>query len=104
MVVSFALSSWRVDINPELWYMYLQKIINVLTKGKLSMVINESNHLYSCMPIVNVVRQNRRSNQEWTIQRHWQHWVHKTQNEDKLKNTTHKAKNMSNTDPTKSRG
>jgi hypothetical protein len=22
-------------------------------------------------------------NQEWTIQRNWQHWVHKTQGEDK---------------------
>ena len=29
------------------------------------------------------VRENRRGNQEWTIQRHWQHWVHKTQDEDK---------------------
>ena len=25
------------------------------------------------------VRENRSGNQEWTIQRHWQHWVHKTQ-------------------------
>ena len=29
------------------------------------------------------VRENRRSNQEWTTQRNWQHWVHKTQDEDK---------------------
>ena len=29
------------------------------------------------------VRENRRRNQEWTIQNHWQHWVHKTQDEDK---------------------
>ena len=29
------------------------------------------------------VRENGRGNQEWTIQRHWQHWVHKTQDEDK---------------------
>jgi len=29
------------------------------------------------------VRENRRSNQEWTIQRHWQHWAYKTQYEDK---------------------
>ena len=28
------------------------------------------------------VRENRRGNQEWTIQRTWQHWVHKTQNKD----------------------
>ena len=25
-------------------------------------------------------RENRRVNQEWTIQIHWQDWVHKTQN------------------------
>jgi hypothetical protein len=24
-----------------------------------------------------------RVNEEWTIQRNWQHWVHKTQDEDK---------------------
>jgi hypothetical protein len=36
-----------------------------------------------------------------TIQRHWQHWAHKTQDEDKQKhNTTQK---MGNTDPTKNR-
>ena len=29
------------------------------------------------------VRENRRSNQEWTIRRHWQHWTHKTQGKDK---------------------
>jgi hypothetical protein len=23
-------------------------------------------------------RENRRGNQQWTIQRHWQHWPHKT--------------------------
>ena len=27
------------------------------------------------------VRENLWGNQEWTIQRHWQHWTHKTQNE-----------------------
>ena len=31
------------------------------------------------------VRENRRGNQEWTIQRHWQHWVCKAQDEDKEK-------------------
>ena len=25
------------------------------------------------------VRENREGNHEWTIQRHMQHWVHKTQ-------------------------
>jgi len=29
------------------------------------------------------IRENQRGNQEWTIQRHWQHRVHKTQQEEK---------------------
>ena len=29
------------------------------------------------------VRENRRGVQEWRIQRHWQNWVHKTQDENK---------------------
>ena len=38
------------------------------------------------------VRENRRGNQEWTIQRHWQHWAHKKQNEDTQNKTkTHKT-------------
>ena len=28
------------------------------------------------------IRENRSDNQEWTIQRHWQNWAHKTQDED----------------------
>ena len=28
-------------------------------------------------------REYRRGNQEWTIQRNWQHWEQKTRNEDK---------------------
>ena len=33
------------------------------------------------------VRENRTGNQEWTIQKNWQHWAHKTQNGDKKKTT-----------------
>ena len=29
------------------------------------------------------ISENRKSNQEWTIQRKWQHCVHKTQDKDK---------------------
>ena len=29
------------------------------------------------------IREEQRGNQEWTIYRQWQHWVHKTQDEDK---------------------
>jgi len=31
-------------------------------------------------------------NKQWTIQRQSQHWVHKTQDEDKQNNTTYKRK------------
>jgi hypothetical protein len=40
------------------------------------------------------VREHRKRIQEWAIQRHWQHWAHKSQDEDKQsikltnKNTT----------------
>jgi hypothetical protein len=50
------------------------------------------------------VRENRRDNQEWTIQRNWQHWVHRTQDENKQnKNTTQQTTKMSNTGFTKNR-
>ena len=32
------------------------------------------------------IRENRRGNHEWTIQRQWQQWVYKTQDEDKQTN------------------
>ena len=38
------------------------------------------------------VRENRRSNQEWTIHSHWQHWTHKTQDEDKQNTNTYHRK------------
>jgi hypothetical protein len=38
------------------------------------------------------VKENRRGNQEWTIQRNWQHWVHTTQAEDK-QNKIHNTEN-----------
>jgi len=33
------------------------------------------------------VRENRRDNQEWAIQKNWQHWAYKTKRS-KTKNTT----------------
>jgi len=38
------------------------------------------------------VRENRRGNQELTIQRNWQHWVHKIKDENKP-NKKHKTEN-----------
>ena len=41
----------------------------------------------ACQWTINV-GENRRSNHEWTIQRNWQHWVHKTQDENKRNKKT----------------
>ena len=38
------------------------------------------------MVIEKYIRESRRGNQEWTIQRRWQHCVHKTHDEDKQNN------------------
>ena len=38
------------------------------------------------------VRENRRDNQEWTIQRHRQHWAHNIQDEDKKQTKTQHRK------------
>jgi hypothetical protein len=47
-------------------------------------------------------RENRRGNQEWTFERHRQHWAHETQDEDKQNTQTqHNTEKMSNTDSTK---
>ena len=50
------------------------------------------------------VRENN-SGQEWTIQRHWQQWTHKTQDDDKqnkyIHNTKQKSTEKSTTDPKK---
>jgi len=43
------------------------------------------------------VEENRRGNQEWAIQRHWQYWEYKTLDENKQTkkhNTTQKTKKM----------
>ena len=50
---------------------------------------------------------SKKGKQEWTIQRHWQHWAHKRQDEHKQntkQNTAQKTKKMSITDTTKNRG
>jgi hypothetical protein len=57
--------------------------------------------------LVSYMRENRRGNPEWKIQKHWPHWVHNTQNQDKhtkTKNKTQTTKKMSNTDPIKNSG
>jgi hypothetical protein len=50
-----------------------------------------------------MLRENRKGNQKWTIQRNRQRWIHKTQDEDK-QNKKLNTKTTSNTDPTKYRG
>ena len=62
-----------------------------------------------CIILIINVRENRKDNQELTIQKHRHHWAHKTQGEDKQNNTiqhstAQKAKRMSNTDRIKKSG
>ena len=46
-----------------------------------------------------------KGHQEWTIQRNWQHWVHKIQDEDKQnKNTLQKIRSDEQHGSTKNRG
>jgi len=40
------------------------------------------------------VRENRRGNQECTIQRHWQHFAHKIQDKEKQNTKTQKLKKL----------
>ena len=49
--------------------------------GELDKFNNSSNCLNLCSD--NKLIENRRGNQEWTIQRHRQHWVYETQDKDK---------------------
>ena len=46
----------------------------VINQNKSQDINIEEIHIY----FINV-RENRRGNQQWTIQRNWQHWVHQTQ-------------------------
>jgi hypothetical protein len=72
------------------------------TSNNVSVILRQSVLLVEettfCSSLNIKVRENRRGNKEWTIQRNWQHWAHKTQYENE-QNTTQKTKKMSNTDP-----
>jgi len=39
-----------------------------------------NSYFANLIPLINV-RENRWANEEWKIQRHWEHWEHKTQDE-----------------------
>jgi hypothetical protein len=66
----------------------------------VSRLFDMSNTVYYKTLRINV-RETRRGNQQWTIQRNWQHWVHKTQDEDKqIKNTTQHALDTTMSKPT----
>ena len=59
----------------------VQNVKVFITHYKISVFEQSMNHAN--------VRENRMDNRIWTIQRHWKHWVHKAQDEDKIKNPTH---------------
>ena len=39
-----------------------------------------------------IVRETRKGNQEWTIQRHWLYWAHKTRRKKKERKQIQKSK------------
>jgi phage anti-repressor protein len=51
-----------------------------------------------------LIKPNCQPHQELTIQRNWQHWIHKKQDEDKQAKNQQYTKMMSNTDLTKTGG
>jgi hypothetical protein len=56
--------------------------------------ISVYNALYNILLIIRDT-ENRRKNKMWTSQRYWQHWPHKTQDEDN-QNNTKKQRNIEN--------
>ena len=72
---------------------YLSSLFNANRFEPISKTINITlpGHLYVFISVlwyeINV-GENRRDNQEWTIQIHWQHWAHKIQDKDKPQHNT----------------
>ena len=60
-------------------------LYNIFKKGDSYMT--EDGMLTSQIQEINI-RENRRDNQEWAIQRHRQQWMHKPQDKDKQNNKT----------------
>ena len=84
----------------------IQKENSEDTKGVIrNCKLKKDNTVIVSHMIITNARENRRDNQEWTIQRNWQHWVHKTQDKDK-QNNKHNIENYTNQQhgPTKHRG
>jgi hypothetical protein len=48
-----------------------------------------NSYFANLIPLINV-RENRWTNEEWKIQRHWKHWEHKTQDERLRRNEFYK--------------
>ena len=67
----------------------LDELTNQYHCGQVTGVHKAAHSFYSKIN----VREYRRNNQEWTIQRNWQHWAHKT----KAHKTKHIAQYLSDT-------
>jgi len=66
--------------------------------------IDNTNGIYRCnIAVRQKKRENRRDNQEWTIQKQTTLATRHIANTEKTISTTHKAKKMGNSDPTKKR-
>ena len=73
----------KTFLQHKLSYMITMPMLNVQFVYKKNQIINS----YSTVKYI-YIRENRRGNQEWTIQSYWQHWVHKTKDKDKQNKKT----------------
>jgi len=75
---------WGKDREVKSLSWTISKTINVYPSGAPEWVCT---FLIPCCD----VKQNRRGNQEWTFQRNWPHWEHKTQDGDKTQKHNRKT-------------
>ena len=74
----------KQPLTVPLYVRYSNEGINVRENRRGNQELTIQKHWYVRYSNEGIhVRENRRGNQELTIQKHWQHGVHKTQNEDK---------------------
>ena len=77
-IVQFAMNTKTDSQMSKMWKMFL-----ISTRINLYFIsmFHGTHYIYHfhCLFWLISVRENRRGNQEWTFQGHWQYWIHKTQ-------------------------
>ena len=97
-------TSAYLNTDPHSYNCPLQTLEDCLNVNYLCDIFKNRSNRYTQTVVILLqlqinARENPRDNQEWTIQRYWNYWAHKTKH-----NTTQKMEQMSNMDPTKKPG